>query len=94
MERVRLACVDGLSELDPRPAQAGLLGLLAEDAVWEVRARAAHALGLTGDPAVVPALEAALADQNEYVRSAAATALRLNAEIARRRPPAPAVPAP
>ena len=57
------------------PAEARIL---REDGVWEVRAQAARALGRSGDPAAVPALEDALQDENEFVRSAAANALRVN----------------
>jgi HEAT repeat protein len=78
MQEVRLAAVSALRKLGPGPAKQGLARLLREDEVWEVRVQAAHALGLTGDPEVVPLLEAALGDQNEFVRSAAANALRMH----------------
>jgi HEAT repeat protein len=81
MERVRLACIDGLRKLDPGFAKAGLLRLLAEDSAWEVRAQAARTLGLTGDPEVVEALETALGDPNEFVRSAATNALKTHEEF-------------
>jgi HEAT repeat protein len=81
MERVRRAAIAGLVDLDPGFARHDLARLLREDAVWEVRAEAAHALGRTGDPAVVADLEAALDDPNEFVRTAAANALRLRAEV-------------
>ena len=80
MERVRMAAVQGLSKLDPAFAKDGLVRVLREDAVWEIRAEAAHALGLTGDPEVVAELQAALEDPNEFVRSAVENALRLNAK--------------
>jgi HEAT repeat protein len=76
MERVRLACIDGLRKLDPAFAKAALLRLLAEDPAWEIRAQAARTLGLTGDPEVVEGLETALDDPNEFVRSAAKNALK------------------
>jgi len=76
-EKVRLAAVGGLRELGPAVATAGLIRLLREDTVWEVRAQAARALGGTGSPEAVEALEAALGDPNEFVRSAAENALRV-----------------
>jgi HEAT repeat protein len=86
MQRVRLAAVDGLSELDPAYARDELVRLLHDDAVWEIRARAARALGLTGDPEVVDDLEAALDDPNEFVRSAATNALELHGDAGRAAP--------
>jgi HEAT repeat protein len=78
MERVRMAAVQGLSKLDPGFAKAELVRVLHEDAVWEIRAEAAKALGLSGDPEVVAELQAALGDPNEFVRAAVQNALRLN----------------
>ena len=78
MERVRMAVVDGLAKIDPGYARLELARLLREDAVWEVRAQAAHALGLSGDPEIAADLRAALEDPNEFVRSAAGNALRLH----------------
>jgi HEAT repeat protein len=52
--------------------------LLLEDPIWEIRVQAARGLGATGDPAVLPVLESALADDNEFVSSAAANALRVH----------------
>jgi HEAT repeat protein len=80
-ERVRLACVDGLGALDPLSALEGLLHALAEDPSWEVRARAARALGPAADPAARAGLEAALEDPNESVRSAAAEALAVHGRL-------------
>lgn len=80
MERVRMACVEGLSRRVPAGAKQRLVRLLAEDESWEVRTRAARTLGQTGDPAAVAALEAALADPNEFVRAAASNALKARAE--------------
>jgi len=77
MERVRMAAVDGLSKLDPAYAREDLRRLLREDAIWQIRAEAAHALGLSGDPEVAADLQAALADPNEFVRSAVSNALRI-----------------
>lgn len=88
MGRVRMACVAGLGARDPAFASAEIERLLAEDADWEVRAEAARALGSTGDPAVLPALAAAAGDPNEFVRSAAAQAIKTDAELPRRRPAA------
>jgi len=81
MESVRRAALRGLTALDPGYARDDLARLLREDAVWEVRVEAAHALGLTGDPVVVEILEAALGDPNEFVRSAVANALRLHEKV-------------
>jgi len=81
MENVRKAALHGLTALDPGYALDDLARLLREDAVWEIRAEAAHALGLTGDPAVLEALEAGLGDPNEFVRSAVANALRLHEKV-------------
>jgi HEAT repeat protein len=80
MERVRMAAVQGLSKLDPGFATDELVRVLHDDAVWEIRAEAARALGLTGDPEIVAELEAALEDPNEFVRSAVENALRIHAE--------------
>jgi HEAT repeat protein len=78
MERVRMAAVQGLSKLDPAFATDELVRVLHEDAVWEIRAEAARALGLTGDPEIVAELQAALEDPNEFVRSAVENALRVH----------------
>ena len=76
IKEVRLASVKGLKTLDPGFATPELARLLIEDTVWEVRVQAATALGLSGNSDVVPVLESALGDSNEFVRSAAANALR------------------
>jgi HEAT repeat protein len=81
MQNVRLAAVTGLRKLDPRTAKPALARLLLEDSVWEIRVQAARALGLTGAPEVLPVLEAALYDPNEFVRSAASHALRVFEEV-------------
>jgi len=80
MERVRRAAVSGLIDLDPAHAVDELARLLREDPAWEIRAQAAHALGLTGDPAVLPDLEAGLGDANEFVRSAVTNAIKLHGQ--------------
>lgn len=87
MENVRLAAVRGLRELDPAFDVPAVARLLLEDASWEIRVQAATALGETGLDEVRPVLEAALEDDNEYVRSAAANALRREAEPAGKAPP-------
>ncbi len=81
MERVRMAVVEGLTKIDPGHARLELVRVLREDAVWEVRAQAAHALGLSGDPEILPDLRAALEDPNEFVRAAAGNALRLHGNV-------------
>lgn len=81
MDRVRMAAVAGLAKIDPSYAAPQLARVLHEDPVWEVRAQAAHALGLSGDPAIAPDLQAALEDPNEFVRSAAGNALRLHEAV-------------
>lgn len=74
--RVRLAAIRGVAELAPERGLESLMRLVLEDPDWEIRAQAARGLGLAGDPLAVPALEAALEDRNEFVRAAAANALR------------------
>jgi HEAT repeat protein len=76
--RVRRAAIDGLESLDPASAVEELKGLLHADPVWEIRAQAAHVLGLTGSPDVLADLEQAREDPNEFVRSAAASALHVH----------------
>lgn len=75
MQPVRLAVVEGVLDLAPGRAIDPLVRMLAEDGAWEIRVRAARALGASGDPRAEPALEAALGDPNEFVRAAAAHAL-------------------
>jgi HEAT repeat protein len=77
MENVRLASVRGIRKVDPAFAKASLTRLLLQDSMWEIRVQAAGALGLTCDPTIEPALQAALEDPNEFVRGAAANALRV-----------------
>lgn len=78
MEEVRLVAVRGVRILDPAMATAELSQLLLGDSVWEIRVQAARALGATGDPSVVPVLENALGDANEFVRAAASHALEVH----------------
>ena len=75
-QNVRLVSVKGLKRLDPGFAKPALLRLLIEDSTWEVRVQVATTLGLTADPELRPALEAALDDPNEFVRSAVSNAIR------------------
>ena len=75
MKEVRLASVRGLRRLDPGYATPALARLVLDDTEWEVRVQAATALGRSGNPEVVPVLEAALQDDNEFVRSAATKGL-------------------
>ena len=82
METVRLASVSGLRKLDPGRATAALARLLLEDPSWEVRVQAAGALGISRDPDALPVLEAVLDDDNEFVRSAAANAIRRHEALA------------
>jgi HEAT repeat protein len=53
-----------------------LAGVVLDDSDWEVRAEAARRLGDSGRPEALPALEAAAADPNEFVRAAASAARR------------------
>ena len=91
MKDVRLAATRGLRQLDPGFAKPALARLLLEDPHYEIRVQAARALGLTGDPEIRPLLESALEDPNEFVRAAAANALRTH-EAVRQRAPVDAVP--
>ena len=84
MDDVRLAATRGLRELDPGFAKPELARLLLEDPHYEIKVQAARALGLTGDPEIRPLLEAALEDPNEFVRAAAAHALRTHEAVQQR----------
>lgn len=84
MDDVRLAATRGLRELDPGFAKPELARLLLEDPHYEIRVQAARALGLTGDPEMRSLLEAALEDPNEFVRAAAANALRTHEAVQQR----------
>jgi HEAT repeat protein len=81
MDDVRLAATRGLRELDPGFAKPELARLLLEDPQYEIRVQAARALGLTGDPEIRSLLESALEDPNEFVRAAAANALRTHEAV-------------
>ena len=74
--RVRLEAINGAKRVAPGQGSARLVELLANDPMWEVRVRAASALSLAGDPAAGEALQAALSDPVEFVRAAAAKALK------------------
>ena len=76
MKEVRLAVVRGVRELGPSRATAAIARLLLEDPDWEIRVQAAGALGAAGDRQMVPVLLRALEDENDFVRSAAANALK------------------
>lgn len=73
--RVRLEAIKGAKQIAPGQGSARLAELLADDPNWEVRVRAASALGLCSDPAAGQALQGALSDPVEFVRAAAAQAL-------------------
>jgi len=64
--------------------------LVVSDLDWENRVDAARALGVSNDPAARPALDAAVADPNEFVRAVAARERR---SLPPEPPPVPA-PAP
>lgn len=73
--QVRLEAIKGARVIAPGQGAERLAELLDEDPNWEVRVRAASALGLSGDPVAGEALRAALDDPVEFVRAAAAKAL-------------------
>jgi HEAT repeat protein len=77
MPEVRLAAARGVRNLAPARGLPGFVRLLLDDPEWEIRVQAAAGLGAAGDPGARPALEQALGDEVEQVRSAAANALRL-----------------
>jgi HEAT repeat protein len=83
---VRLEAIKGAKKIAPGQGSVRLVELLTDDPMWEVRVRAASALGECGDPAAGEALAAALEDPVEFVRAAAAKAL----QEYRPDPPAPA----
>ncbi len=73
--QVRLEAIKGAKTIAPGQGSDRLAELLAEDPNWEVRVRAASALGLSRDPGAGKALRAALDDPVEFVRAAAHKAL-------------------
>jgi HEAT repeat protein len=85
--QVRLAAVEAVVKLGPAPAVEALAKLAAGETSWEVRAAAAEALGHTGASDAYVALRTAALDPNEFVRAAAAAAMRA---LARQGVPEPA----
>ena len=86
LENVRLAAVTGLRKLEPGYDKPAMARLLLDDPVWEIRVQAARALGSTGDEDIRQVLEAALKDQNEFVRSAASHALKIHERVSKTPP--------
>jgi hypothetical protein len=74
--QVRLAAIGAVERLGPAVALDGLAKLAESDASWEVRARAVEAMGRTSAGEAYAHLAAASRDPNEFVRAAAAAALR------------------
>ena len=60
----------------PEAAVDALVSMVLEDPEWEIRVQAAAALGKIDREDVVPALQEAANDPNEFVRAAVASALR------------------
>jgi outer membrane biosynthesis protein TonB len=75
-----------LRRIDARAAIPELSRLAIEDPSYEVRVQAVRALGETGAPEVTTVLDAALVDENEFVRAATANARKLHAAAAARSP--------
>ena len=78
VKEVRLAAVRGLVKRSPEAAVDTFMSMVLEDPEWEIRVQAAAALGMTGRDDVIPALEEAANDPNEFVRAAVASALRVD----------------
>lgn len=76
IQSVRLAAAQAAREVDPVAAMPEFSRLVLDDPVWEVRVEAARGLGEAENPELVPVLEAAINDPNEFVRAAAANALK------------------
>ena len=76
VKEVRLAAVRGIVKRQPEAAVDTFVSMVLEDPEWEIRVQAAAALGLIGREDVIPALEEAANDPNEFVRAAVAGALR------------------
>lgn len=76
IQSVRLAAIANAVKVDAEGSKAEFTRLLLDDPIWEVRVQAARGLGRAGDPETETALRAALEDENEFVRAAAAKALR------------------
>jgi HEAT repeat protein len=78
VKEVRLAAVKGIVKRQPEAAVDTFVSMVLEDPEWEIRVQAAAALGMTGREDVIPALEEAANDPNEFVRAAVASALRVD----------------
>jgi len=78
VKEVRLAAVRGIVKRQPEVAVDTFVSMVLEDPEWEIRVQAAAALGMTGREDVIPALEEAANDPNEFVRAAVASALRVD----------------
>ena len=74
--RVRLEAARALAALHPAAAVEALATRATEDPDWKVRVDVARALGRAEVPLSYFPLRAALVDPNEFVRGAAAAALR------------------
>ncbi len=78
LKEVRRASIMGVSQVAPADSLDGLVILLKQDPEWEVRVQAARALAGLGLIEAVPALQAAIdEDSNQFVRAAAANAIKL-----------------
>lgn len=76
-EFIRRAAARSLGQIKSRSSVAVLIAALINDANEnDVRREAATALGLIGDPAAVPALQAAFISRDPYLSEAAREALR------------------
>lgn len=76
---VRAAAAQKLA-LDPDPASGRALVVATSDDKWIVRASALGAIARRGDPALLPAVEGRLTDENTTARfTAAAAVIRLSA---------------
>lgn len=76
-EFIRRAAARSLGQIKSRSSVAVLIAALTNDANEnDVRREAATALGLIGDPAAVPALQAAFISRDPYLSEAAREALR------------------
>lgn len=76
---VRAAAAEKLAR-DPDPKSGGALAKSCADKKWQVRAASADAIATRGDPALLPAVVALLLDENDTVKSeAASSVIRLSA---------------